>query len=625
MKRDRNARLFREFAISEAKKNDDRTLQLSFSSEKPYDRWFGPEVLLHEEKAVDLTRLQEIGVLLWNHHSDIPIGQVTDVTLDEENHRCTAIVRFDSDEQSDLIYQKVLSGTLKGVSVGYVVTNWEDVEKGHTSMNGRFMGPVSIATRWEPLEISIVSVPADPSVGVGRSAEGYSKKENEMPEEKNKPILGAENLPAPEKNEERQEGSQADAERAAKNERNRTVEIMAICRQFGMDAEEYIKSGASVEVVKDAALAKKAKEEKPVPITIGEDDKEKFAKKARDGFAMHVGLNIEKPTDGAEEFRGFSLVRMAEECLERAGEKINHADEEGMVRAALGNGTGMLPGILSNAANKSMAEGYQMAETTFQYWTKKGSNNDFKDAVRYRLSEAEELEKVNEGGEIKDSTFTEASAKASVGTFARKFSLTRQAIINDDLSALTQIPAAYGAAARRMINKMVYKMLEENPKIEGAELFSTKHGNTGKGLISVEGIGIGRAAMKKQKGIGGKAVLNISPAFLIVPAELETLAEQLIASVVDPTKNNATPNPFANKMRVIADAELADPKAWYLAASQGTFPGIEVTYLRGREQPTVEQQVAFDTLGVRYRIYMDVGVNLLDFRGMYKSSGEKEE
>lgn len=625
MKRDRNARLFREFAISGASKNDDRTLQLSFSSEQPYDRWFGPEVLLHEKEAVDLTRLREMGVLLWNHNSDIPIGQVVNVDLDEESHRCTAAVRFDNDEQSDLIYQKVLSGTLKGVSVGYVVTNWEDVEAGHTSTNGRFVGPVSIATRWEPLEVSIVSVPADPSVGIGRGAEGYSKKENEMPEEKNKQNPGVENTQVEEKSAKNQGDAFNTAERAAQEERNRTVEIMALCRQFGMNAEDYIKSGASVEDVKDAALAKKAKEEEPVSISIGEDDKEKFAKKARDGFAMHVGLCVEKPTDGAEEFRGFSLVRMAEECLARAGEKINHADEEGMVRAALGNGTGMLPGILSNAANKSMAEGYQMAETTFQYWTKKGSNNDFKDAVRYRLSEAEELEKVNEGGEIKDSTFTEASAKASVGTFARKFSLTRQAIINDDLGALTQIPAAYGAAARRMINKMVYKMLEENPKIEGAALFSAGHANTGKGLISVEGIGVGRAAMKKQKGIGGKAVLNISPAFLIVPAELETLAEQLIASVVDPTKNNATPNPFANKMRVIADAELTDPKAWYLAASQGTFPGIEVTYLRGREQPTVEQQVAFDTLGVRYRIYMDVGVNLLDFRGMYKSSGEAEE
>ena len=127
--------------------------------------------------------------------------------------------------------------------------------------------------------------------------------------------------------------------------------------------------------------------------------------------------------------------------------------------------------------------------------------------------------------------------------------------------------------------------------------------------------------MKKQTGIGGKQRLNISPAFLIVPAELETKAEQLIASIVDPSKNNDTPNPFSNKMRVIADAELTDAKAWYLAASQGTFPGIEVTYLRGREQPTIEQQVAFDTLGVRYRIYMDVGVNLLDFRGLYKSSG----
>lgn len=365
----------------------------------------------------------------------------------------------------------------------------------------------------------------------------------------------------------------------------------------------------------------KFKAEKPVTVTVGEDDREKFLKKAKDGFAMHAGLEVAKPVEGADEYRGFSIVRMAEECLIRAGERVDRRDPEAMVRAALGNGTGMLPGILSNVANKSMADAYQLAETTYQYWTKKGSNNDFKEATRYRLSEAEELEEVKEGGEIKDSTFTEAASKASVGTFARKFSLTRRAIINDDLEALTQIPAAYGAAARRMINKMVYATLEKNPKIESAALFSTAHGNLGVGSITVDNLGAGRAAMKKQTGIGGKQRLNISPAFLIVPAELETKAEQLIASIVDPSKNNDTPNPFSNKMRVIADAELSDAKAWYLAASQGTFPGLEVTYLRGKEQPTIEQQVAFDTLGVRYRIYMDVGVNLLDFRGLYKSSG----
>lgn len=618
MKNKKNEKLFREFAIKSAEKNDSREISLSFSSEEPYDRWWGPEILLHEQDAVDLTRLKEIGVLLWNHHSDIPIGQVKDVQLDAVNHRCTAVVRFDTDEQSDLIYQKVLSGTLKGVSVGYVVNNWEEVESGKMSTNGRFTGPVSIATRWEPLEISIVSVPADPSVGVGRS-EDFQTKENEM--DKKKQEENKASAPAAVKEPvQAKEPEQQQADRGAE-ERARVVEIMALCRKFDMDAEEFIKSGATIEEVKDKALEMKFKAEKPVTVTVGEDDREKFLKKAKDGFAMHAGLEVAKPVEGADEYRGFSIVRMAEECLIRAGERVDRRDPEAMVRAALGNGTGMLPGILSNVANKSMADAYQLAETTYQYWTKKGSNNDFKEATRYRLSEAEELEEVKEGGEIKDSTFTEAASKASVGTFARKFSLTRQAIINDDLEALTQIPAAYGAAARRMVNKMVYATLEKNPKIEGAALFATAHGNLGTGSITVDNLGAGRAAMKKQTGIGGKQRLNISTAFLIVPAELETKAEQLIASIVDPSKNNDTPNPFSNKMRVIADAELTDAKAWYLAASQGTFPGIEVTYLRGREQPTIEQQVAFDTLGVRYRIYMDVGVNLLDFRGLYKSSG----
>lgn len=618
MNNKKNEKLFREFAIKSAEKNDSREISLSFSSEEPYDRWWGPEILLHEQDAVDLTRLKEIGVLLWNHHSDIPIGQVKDVQLDAVNHRCTAVVRFDTDEQSDLIYQKVLSGTLKGVSVGYVVNNWEEVESGKMSTNGRFTGPVSIATRWEPLEISIVSVPADPSVGVGRSGD-FQTKENEM--DKKKQEENKASAPAAVKEPvQAKEPEQQQADRGAE-ERTRVVEIMALCRKFDMDAEEFIKSGATIEEVKDKALEMKFKAEKPVTVTVGEDDREKFLKKAKDGFAMHAGLEVAKPVEGADEYRGFSIVRMAEECLIRAGERVDRRDPEAMVRAALGNGTGMLPGILSNVANKSMADAYQLAETTYQYWTKKGSNNDFKEATRYRLSEAEELEEVKEGGEIKDSTFTEAASKASVGTFARKFSLTRQAIINDDLEALTQIPAAYGAAARRMVNKMVYATLEKNPKIEGAALFATAHGNLGTGSITVDNLGAGRAAMKKQTGIGGKQRLNISPAFLIVPAELETKAEQLIASIVDPSKNNDTPNPFSNKMRVIADAELTDAKAWYLAASQGTFPGIEVTYLRGREQPTIEQQVAFDTLGVRYRIYMDVGVNLLDFRGLYKSSG----
>ena len=88
-----------------------------------------------------------------------------------QDNRCYARVQFDSDPESDVIYQKVQSGTLKGVSVGYMVDSWEEVMPGKKSADGRFMGPCDIAKKWVPFEISIVSVPADPTVGVGREME----------------------------------------------------------------------------------------------------------------------------------------------------------------------------------------------------------------------------------------------------------------------------------------------------------------------------------------------------------------------------------------------------------------------------------------------------------------------
>lgn len=145
----------------------DRTFRLSFSSEEPYDRWFGPEILEHTDEAVDLTRLNTIGVLLYNHDRDAVIGKIEKAWL--ENGRGEAEITFDSDDESEKIYQKVKGGTLKGVSVGYVVDEFEEVMPGKQSKDGKYVGPCSVAKSWTPYEISIVSVPADPTVGVGRS------------------------------------------------------------------------------------------------------------------------------------------------------------------------------------------------------------------------------------------------------------------------------------------------------------------------------------------------------------------------------------------------------------------------------------------------------------------------
>ena len=152
---------------------NERKFMLSFSSEAAYERWWGTEILSHKEGAVNLERLNEIGCALYNHNRDYVIGKINRAGLEEG--RCYAEIEFDDDEESEKIYRKVKNNTLRGVSVGYVVNEWEDVRQGHTSEDGRFEGPCSIATRWTPMEISIVSVPADPTVGVGRSQEEEQK------------------------------------------------------------------------------------------------------------------------------------------------------------------------------------------------------------------------------------------------------------------------------------------------------------------------------------------------------------------------------------------------------------------------------------------------------------------
>ncbi len=148
---------------------NERKFVLSFSSEEPYERFWGTEILDHGEGAVDLTRLNEMGVLLFNHKHDKVVGKINRAWI--ENQKGNAEVEFDLDEDSEVIYQKVKNGTLKGVSVGYQTEVWEEVMANKVSTDGRFKGPCDIARKWMPYEISVVSIPADITVGVGREME----------------------------------------------------------------------------------------------------------------------------------------------------------------------------------------------------------------------------------------------------------------------------------------------------------------------------------------------------------------------------------------------------------------------------------------------------------------------
>lgn len=613
----------------EAGQNDTRQVELSLSSEEPYTRWFGTEILCHDPGAIDLSRLQDIGVVLFNHDSNTVIGRVDSVTLDEVERKLRATVTFDDDEDSERIYQKVKNGTLKGVSVGYRVSVWEEVGNGAVSSNGRFMGPCEVATKWTPYEISIVAVPADPTVGVGRSYEPENG-EGTMDNKNKKPTApmpeGTKGMEPPADNGQKKvPGGQPEANtmttRTMEAERKRCSTIMTLCRQFDMDPMPFITGGQTVEATRAAVLENLANTRQPQGVTVQADEADKFRAAAADGLAMRAGIAVEKPASGAEEFRGMSLVRLAAESLSMDGKNVRHMDDTLIMREAL-TGTGAFPGILSNVANKSLAQAYQLAPTTFQDWTAKGSNKDFKTATRYHLSEAPSLTEINENGEFKHAELKEDFATTKVQTYGATFSITMQALVNDDLGALSRQPAEFGIAARRDINERVYKLIRDNGTFNGTPLFSAKRGNVQTAGLTVAGLGTMKAAMARQTGIAGKQKLNIQPAFLIVPPELEVQAAQLINSVVDPSKNNAAVNPFANKLSVISDPELTDAKTFYLVAAPGYVPTIEVTYLNGQEAPTIESAIQFDTLGIKWRIYQHVGVNIVDFRGIQKSTME---
>lgn len=616
--------------------DEDRTVRLSFASQEPYSRWFGSEYLLCTNESVNLQRFNDgLGCLLYNHDRDAVIGHIESTEIIDG--RAYAVVKFDTDEQSELIYQKVKSGTLQGVSVGYNVSNWEDIEDGAKSqyIDG-VTGPAYVATRWEPLEISIVAVPADATVGVGRAVEEMDsaaflvserqQEEKQMDEKKTNANVQEEVRTAEVTPPIQRVDTEAIRTKAQEDERNRAAQVMELCRQFDVDCAEFIRSGASIDEVRAGILAQLANERQSVgqSIKVSETEEEKIREAASDAILMRGGIPVEKPAEGAQNYRSMRLRDLMIDAVEREGTMRNarYADDNDLIRAAM-SGTGAFPNILAAAVNKSAATAYTAVPTTFERWTSTGSNSDFKPTRQVRISEAGELIEIKEGGEFKFDELTDAMTEKTIATYGRSFGLTRNAIINDDLGMLTRVPRSYAMAARRGLNKLVYQTLA-NVKYD-----ATKFGNKAEtgGALSVETLSAARLAMRTQKNIGNKEIIGITPQYLIIPAALETAAYQLLHSISDPSQANPNVvNPFSGSgLQVIVDAELdaISEAGWYLAALPGAgVDTIEVTYLNGNQNPIIESRASWETLGIEYRIYIDYGVNVLDNKGLYFNAGK---
>ncbi|MDK6079665.1 ClpP-like prohead protease/major capsid protein fusion protein [Massilia varians] len=354
-----------------------------------------------------------------------------------------------------------------------------------------------------------------------------------------------------------------------------------------------------------------------------EDERDKFRTGAQASILARGNLAKD---DKANNYRGYSLMDLARECLAHAGVNARGMGKMDVVAAAFTHTSSDFPQLLANVADKAMMKGYEEADETFQLWTSTGTLGDFKPGKRLDLNTFPSLDKVSDGGEYKYATVGERGETVQLATYGKMFALTRQTIINDDLDAFTKIPRRMGRAAIRTIGDLVYAILTGNPLMaDEVELFHANHKNLlAGGGINTAMVDAMRVAMAKQS--DGNAVLNIRMAKLLVPVALEGTAKVTMESEYEvgaAAKNNTVPNSVRGLAEVISDARLdvASATTWYGAADQNVHDTVEVQYLDGNQTPTLEQQDGWTRDGVEFKVRMDAGVKALDFRTLAKNPG----
>lgn len=321
-----------------------------------------------------------------------------------------------------------------------------------------------------------------------------------------------------------------------------------------------------------------------------------------------------------------SLFEMAKASLtENGGSLAGYGSKMQVVGAAFTHSNSDFGNALSYVAEKAMLKGWEESGETWQEWCKRGELSSFRVANRVGLNSFPSLPEVREGAEYKHITLSDSGAPIQLATYGGLFGITRQAIINDDLSLFTSIPQLQGRAASRTIGDLVYAVLTNNNKfVDGKALFHADHMNLIDGLVDLVGLDEARKLMRLQKDADGQT-LNIAPSFMIVPAALESLAISMIGSTALPgaDNNSGVKNPLHNLATIITEPRLdkADPKAWYMAAAQG-LDTLEVAFLDGVDTPYLEQQQGWSVDGVSFKVRIDAGVAPLDYRGMLKSTGD---
>lgn len=608
--------------------------------------------------------------ILMAHDETRPLGMADDIQITPEGVTLTGSFTGD-DEDSMRVIAHAKNGFKWQASVGATVERREYLEAGKsTKVNGKTVsGPLIIARAWTLRETSIVTIGAD-----GKTSAKIAAKQGNTKMDPFNQWLQAQGITV-----ETFEALNETVQASLRASFDATNKVEAAAPAVSADEIRKITAAAIKEAATDAArqavdevrnaaaierltanhpdIRTKALAEKWTPETtelhvlrasrpqgpnaiIRGNGGEVSSDVLTAALCQAGGLkDVEKQYDDKTlqaahtAYRGrISLQQILLQAAWDNGYTGRHfqsgaADMTAILKAAFS--TLSLPGILSNTANKFLLQGFMGVETSWRAIAATRNVKDFKTITSYRMTGAFTFAEVAPTGELEHGTFDEESFTNQAKTYGRMAAITRTDLINDDLGALTTTPQRVGRGGALKLNDVFWTEFKADHSTffptDGSKLNYISGASSALGSA---GMALALAKFMRKTDTDGKP-LALTPAWLLVPPELEVAARELFQSTTVNTGGSATTakvpnaNIFSGRYPPIVSQYLTDTGVWYLGASPADMPLIEVAFLNGVEQPTVETAEAdFNTLGIQMRGYFDFGVNKQDQRAAVKSAGQ---
>lgn len=280
--------------------------------------------------------------------------------------------------------------------------------------------------------------------------------------------------------------------------------------------------------------------------------------------------------------------------------------------------THSIAGILSSTVNKFLLAGFNGVESSWRSVSSVRSVNDFKTMTSYRLNGGMKFEKVANGGELKNAAASDESRTISADTYGIMTSVTRTDLINDDLGALTAVPQRIGRGGALALNDAFWGEFQAGH----GSWYTSGRGNleSTAGALSLANLKKLATKFRKLKDPDGNPVA-VDPRVLLVPADLEIAAAEIMGSALLVGGSSAGPNVnvLAGRYQVVSTSYLTSAEDYYLVANPADLPAMEVAFLNGVQSPVVETAEAdFNTLGVQMRGYFDFGVAKAEYLASVK-------